>query len=88
MYSDSVLILFGSTRLFVRALALCEGEGLEVRVLSVPDAIMAGCGMCLGLTEPVAQRAISLLRQAQIAGKVYTAQTFDLIQEWNETTSL
>lgn len=83
MYSDSALILFSSTRLFIRALTLCESARLSVRALSVPDAITSGCGMCLGLSQDTIDPACQLLQKEGIAGRLYSTHPYNLIKQWN-----
>lgn len=83
MYYDSAIVIFGSTRPFIQALQLCTKQKIPVRALSVPDAIMAGCGMCLGVDELYKESVCHLLQEHHIAAKLYATQPYKLIAEWN-----
>lgn len=61
-----VVLTFARTNETIRAERLLEDAGLPVRVMPLPSAVRAGCGVCLRLPEARLREAAALLEQAAI----------------------
>lgn len=60
-----IVLTFKNTNHSVRAETALAEAGIAVRVMPLPAAISAGCGLCLRVDPEDAQRAIGLLERVQ-----------------------
>ena len=61
-----VVLAFARTNETIQAERLLEEAGLSIRVMPLPSAIRAGCGVCLRLPEAQLREASVRLEQAGI----------------------
>ncbi len=66
---------FDSTHHAIRAEGLLLSRGVDARVMPLPSAIRAGCGLCLRVSTAEAGRAMGLLTSGGIAlGDIYESE--------------
>ena len=66
------LIVFKNTHEVITAEQELLGAGIAVRVMAVPPAIRAGCGMCLRVSPDVFEQVIKIFRGKDV--EVYNLQ--------------
>lgn len=58
---------FHNTHHAIRGEQILLEEGIKVKVMPLPDALGAGCGVCLRVGEDELDAALNLLARADIA---------------------
>ena len=63
---EDILFTFHNTHHSIMAETLLLGEKISVKVMPMPEAITAGCGLCLRLPEGDCPKALEILKQSSI----------------------
>ncbi|GLB28388.1 hypothetical protein LAD12857_03110 [Lacrimispora amygdalina] len=63
---EDILLTFQNTHHSIMAETLLLGEKIPVKVMPMPEAITAGCGLCLRLPEGDCPKALEILEQGSI----------------------
>lgn len=84
MYRDDVLLLFDSTRTFIKASELLRGAGFSIRVISVPEAIRRTCGASIGLTWKQYNAVSLLLDKARLDFQAFDGTTHNPLEKETE----
>ena len=64
--SVEIILVFARTKETIQAEGILEEAGLSIRVMPLPSAIRAGCGVCLHLPEAQFREASARLKEAKI----------------------